>query len=263
MNARTTTATVAALALLASGCAGAKTAPAGGSGAGQATSSVGVVAAAPATDPCAGIADCTEVARVDADGDGNPDRVGVTVLRAPGDSGVTVSVLIATGSTVKRIDVQSPGALPGNQAQPQPYVGAYRISRTTGSDLVLHTELGQGNAEQFVVIGWTAGNPTLVASPPDSMTNQSDPGVWYTSSSHGVQDSVTCTDGAAITMNKLSAAVEEGMPVPGGGIRQQDHFTFDGSQWQPNGSENVADSSFSYNFDPQTQTFRCQDQALK
>jgi hypothetical protein len=46
-----------------------------------------------------------------------------------------VGVLIATGSTVKRIDVQSPGALPGTQADPHPYVGAYRISRTTGSDL--------------------------------------------------------------------------------------------------------------------------------
>ncbi len=221
--------------------------------------------AAPA-DPCTGIGGCREVATVDVSGDGTPDRVGVSVVRRPPPDpqvvygGATVTVSVATDSTVHRIDIDSSGILPGSDADPQPYVGAYRISRTTGADLVLHIQLGQGNSEQFAVVGWQAGQPALVGRPPAD-ANAAPTDVWYIGSSHGVHEWVTCADGAAVTLNKLSAPTAEGIPIPGGGIREENLFVFDSGAWSPNGSKNVADDNFSYDFNPHTQTFQCTDQA--
>lgn len=174
----------------------------------------------------------------------------------------TISVIVAVGPGLQRIDVTSPGALPGTNADPDPYVGAYRISRTTGADLVLHTRLGQGNSEQFVVIGWRGGHPELVNAPPSGISNPA-PGVWYFGSSHGIHEWVTCSDGAAVTFNRLSAPTAEGIPLPGGGIREENFFSYDGLAWLPAGSKNVADDNFSYDFSPHTETFQCQDQGRR
>jgi hypothetical protein len=223
---------------------------------------------ATAADPCTGIAGCTEIARVDVDGDAALDRVGITISRetpppqvAYGEA--TIGVLVASGSAVNRIDVHSPGVLPGSDSAPTPYVGAYPISRKNGADLVFHTQLGGGSSEQFAVVGWSGGKPSLVIRPPVLNANYPDPAVWHIGSSHGVHEWVTCADGAAVTMNKLSAPTAEGIPIPGGGIREEDHFAFDGGQWSPTGSENVADDNFSYDFDPHTQTFHCEDKGTK
>ena len=220
------------------------------------------------TDPCTGIDGCREVATVDVDGDGALDRVGVaTTQQLPPSHNVavgeaTVTVAVAVQSTVSRIDVNSPGLLPGFDSFPQPYVGAYRISRTNGADLVLHTKMGQGAPEQFAVIGWKDRRPILVDRPPAEADDSRSASVWYIGSSHGIREWVTCSDGAAVTMNRLSAAVAEGLPVPGGGIREENLFVFEGDSWLPNGSRNIADNNFSYDYDPHTQTFQCEDQAL-
>jgi hypothetical protein len=266
MRAHLITVTAAALALAVSGC-GTGTAPPASTTARDADGIPPAVSTA-WPDPCARIAGCTEIARVDVDGDGIPDRVGITISReapppqvAYGEA--TIGVLVASGSTVNRIDVQSPGVLPGTDSAPQPYVGAYPISRRNGADLVFHTQVGGGNSEQFAVIGWSAGKPSLVIRPPVLNANYPDPAVWYIGSSHGVHEWVTCGDGAAVTMNKLSAPTAEGIPLPGGGIHEENHFAFDGNQWTPTGSENIADNNFSYDFDPHTQTFQCEDRARR
>ncbi|MBS9535133.1 hypothetical protein KIH27_16215 [Mycobacterium sp. M1] len=255
------------LAVSMSGCTGGTegTQPVGGRHSAGGSSGAGKTGSVRATDPCAGISDCTEITQVDVDGDGAPDRVGITISRqAPPPQVVfgeaTIGVLVATGSRVARIDVHSPGMLPGSNASPTPYVGAYRISRKSGADLVFHTQLGQGNSEQFVVVGWSAGQPTPVSQPAEASANLPEATVWYIGSSHGVHEWVTCADGAAVTMIRLSAPTAEGIPIPGGGIREENHFAFEAGAWSPTGSENVADSDFSYNFDPHTQTFQCRDQ---
>jgi len=140
-------------------------------------------------------------------------------------------------------------------------VGAFRISRERGADLVLHTRRGSGNAEQFVVIGWQNDSPAFVVRPPELNANYGNQSIWYMSSSHGVREWVTCADGAFVTINKLSAPEAEGVPLPGGGLREEDHFAFDGSEWKPAGSSIEPDNDFDYKFDPHTQTFLCQDQA--
>lgn len=255
----------AALVLLVSGCGEEAGAPQPDPGIHR--SGAASAGSALAADPCAGIADCTEIAKADVDGDGVLDRVGITISRqAPPPQVVvgkaTIGVVIATGSRVARLDVQSPGMLPGSTSAPTPFVGAYRISREDGADLVFHTQLGQGNSEQFVVIGWSSGQPAPVSRPPELNANYPDAAVWYIASSHGVHEWVTCGDGAAVTLNKLSAPTAEGMPIPGGGIREENHFAYAANEWTPTGSENIADSDFSYDFDPHTQTFQCQDRVV-
>jgi hypothetical protein len=221
-----------------------------------------------AADPCATAGPgCRQVAVVDVDGDGAPDRVGVAVTVEPPEPQIaygdaTVHVFIASGANVSSIDVHSPGVLPGiDDNDPKPYVGAYRISRTQGADLALHTQLGGGSSEQFVVIGWNGGRPALVPRPPQLSANYPDPAIWYIGSSHGVHEWITCGGGAAVTLIRQSAPSSEGIPLPGGGIRESNHFTFVNGEWSPNGSENKADNDFSYNFDPNTETFACDDQA--
>ncbi len=228
--------------------------------------SVGASAEPAAVDPCSGVDRCHEVARVDIDGDGTLDRVGVSIYQAPAPPQVvvgeaTITVLAAVGPNVRRIEVSSPGVLPTAQdGSPQPFVGAYRISRKAGADLVFHTEEGHGDAERFAVIGWQDGRLARVPRPPEDASRPVS-STWFIGSSHGTHEWVTCADGASVTMNKLSAPTAEGIPLPGGGIRQEDDFIFAGGNWSPNGSRNINDENFSYDFNPHTQTFQCQDQA--
>ena len=218
-----------------------------------------------ATDPCTGVAGCVEAATVDVDGDGNLDRVGVVVVAEQPPPQVafgraTVTAMISTVDGVKRLDMQSPGVIRGiDTGNPQPFVGAFRISRKGSADLVFHTKQGSGSSEEFQVIGWAGGEPKLVPRPKPERAPLDEPDnvVWYVGSSHGVHEWVTCGD----TWNKLLAPTSEGIPIPGGGIRQSDHFDYDGNQWNPMGSENSADADFSYDFDPDKDTFQCEDLA--
>lgn len=263
---------IVAIALVAATLAGCNTRSATGSDSGalSATSTDSTAAHVDpvAADPCSGVDRCLEVAHVDVDGDGTLDRVGLSIYQAPPPPQVafgeaTITVLAAVGPNVQRLDVSSPGVLPmAPDGTPQPYIGAYRISRKSGADLVLHTNLGQGNAERFAVIGWQSGRLTPVPRPPEDASSPVS-STWFIGSSHGVHEWVTCTDGASVTMNKLSAPTAEGIPLPGGGIRQEDDFIFDSGSWSPNGSRNVDDSNFSYDFNPHTQTFQCEDQTAR
>jgi hypothetical protein len=208
-------------------------------------------------DPCDGAgAGCAQVAEADVDGDGAVDRVGIIVDRPT--AAITVRAAAASGVSEIRLGID--GQQPSGGSPAGVFVGAYRISRTSGADVVLHTQVGQGNADQFAVIGFGGGNLVRVPRPPALSANYPDPDVWYIGTSHGVHEWVTCDQGASVTMSILSAPTAEGIPLPGGGIRESNHFAFNSGTWTPTGSENVADANFSYDFDPHTQTFQCEDQ---
>lgn len=232
------------------------------------TTSVATTTAAPrpAVDPCAGVTGCVRVASVDVDGDGARDNVGITVTRDAPPPQVafgkaTITVLVSHDGAVVTTQVDSPGVLAGDGGLRDAYVGAYKISRDSGADLVLHTQLGGGSAEQFVVVGWDGAGLAVVPAPPAGMSvTNPKVGVWLLASSHGSRDTVSCGVGAGVTVQRLSAASQEGEPIPGGGVRESNHFAFVDGQWEPTGSENVPDTTFSYDFDPNTQTFDCADQ---
>ncbi|GAC83351.1 hypothetical protein GP2_011_00780 [Gordonia paraffinivorans NBRC 108238] len=138
------------------------------------------------------------------------------------------------------------------------------MSRAQGADLVLHLVPGQGNAEQFAVISWDGSELVALPQPPSAdRTGAQEPGVWYLGSSHGRQDSVACRTPGEIAMVRLTAATSEGVPVPGGGRREENFFTFSGDSWQPAGSDNQADTSFSYSWNAHENAFRCDDQGTR
>jgi hypothetical protein len=120
--------------------------------------------------------------------------------------------------------------------------------------------VGHGNTDEFAVIGWDGAGLVRVPRPPEASANYPDPNVWYMMESHGTQQWVTCPGGGTITLDTLSAPTAEGIPLPGGGIRQSDKWSFVDGRWSPSGSENVSDDDFSYDFDPHVETFKCEDQ---
>ncbi|TSE00807.1 hypothetical protein FOS14_07325 [Skermania sp. ID1734] len=204
---------------------------------------------------------CRIVSKADINGDGSLDLVGLAFTpdqtSTPEFPEGTLTVRVSTPDGIQQTQVaKSSGPAPNNY-----YVGAFRISRRSGADLVFHTVEGLGNAEQFVVIGWTDGHLIQIPTPPDPQPVQRDPNIWYFNSSHGQHYWATCGSGAEVTLNKLRAAVEEGIPIPGGGLRESNHFAFQNGSWTPTGSENVADNTFSYtDFHPDTDTFQCDRQ---
>lgn len=219
------------------------------------------VAAAAAPDPCEGaVGECAQVAQADVDGDGSLDRVAVAVSKHE-DSGATVEVRVGRAGSVDEISFEAPVMLqPGDGAPADYFVGAYKLSRTTGADVVVHLVPGRGNADQFGVVAWSGGELEVVPQPPRQQAGaQPDPeGRWLFQSSHGVVESVKCSpSGGAITVQRLSAATAEGVEIPGGGLREDNRFEFRDSDWFPTGSDNVPDTSFSYTFDAHTQTFDC------
>jgi hypothetical protein len=75
-------------------------------------------------------------------------------------------VLIASGETASRVDVHSPGVLPGTDAQPQACVGAYSISRTKGADLVCTLRWAADRPSSSPSSVRRPGKPALVNRPP-------------------------------------------------------------------------------------------------
>jgi len=212
--------------------------------------SLAAPAAVAVADPCAdGPAGCRQVGTADIDGDGAPDAVGVAT------QGELTTVRVATAAGVYGYEATHNE----NLVDPRGVlIGAFPISRARGADLVLHTQLGQGGMDQFVVLGWQGGGLAPVPQPPESWHSGGDN--WGFQQSHGQQTWVTCSSGGSITMNHLKAPVAEGMPVPGGGILESDHWSFDNGNWSPQGSENVPKTDFNYQFDSHARTFQCDDQ---
>ncbi len=208
---------------------------------------------APPADPCAdGPLGCRPAGFADIDGDGFPDAVGITT------QGALTTVRVATAGGTYEYQASSPNEVAIDSRGV--LIGAFGISRSRGADLVLHTEVGQGGPDRFVVIGWRDGALTAVPAPPDPGQPRSDSDTWYLMESHGKQQWVTCASGGSMTFNIQSAPTAEGIPVPGGGVLESNHWTFTGSEWSPEGSKNVPRSDFSYNFDAHTQAFQCEDQ---
>lgn len=233
----------------------------GGSAETPAASTAGVTASqsaapeiAPPIDPCAGITGCQYVADVDIDGDGSSDQVGI----AYGPRGVQVIAGIDGQPYEWTQPASSGGATYSEPAEI--YRGAFALSRAQGADLALHLVQGSGNAEQFAVVSWDGSSLVALPQPPTAdRAGMMTEGIWYLGSSHGRQDSVACRAPGEIAMNRLTAAMQEGSPVPGGGRREENYYLFSGGQWQPNGSDNVPDTSFTYSWDAHSSAFNCQD----
>ncbi|MDT5101325.1 MAG: hypothetical protein QOC76_5062 [Mycobacterium sp.] len=251
--------------VLAAGCSGGGGSNSSGSGVdgGPAPSATKSAVA----DPCAGgPPGCATVGKADVDGDGGLDVIGVIVDRQPpsspnvvnGPASVTVRVATAGGTQEMRVDSIT-GMLPGGGTAQDVFAGAFLISRPQGADLVLHTDLGAGNADQFAVIGWRGGGLTRIPPPPVAQGNFGDAAYWVMMESHGSMAWATCDGDASITLVSQSAPTAEGIPIPGGGLRESDHWKFVNAAWTPMGSENVADDSNPYT-DEQQPVFRCEDQ---
>lgn len=243
----------------------------GGEAGGPVSSSGGSAAGPPkaaTADACVGAAaGCATVGRVDVDGDGGLDSVGVIVNREPpsspnvvnGPANVVVRVATAAGTQEMRVD-SATGALPGDGTAQDVFSGAFLISRPKGADLVLHTTYGAGSADEFAVIGWNGGQLVRVPPPPVAKTTFPNPDSWGLMESHGRLAWVTCDGDASITVVTQSAPTAEGMPLPGGGIRESDHWKFENGAWAPMGSENAADDSDPYAPNGKPAIFRCEDQ---
>ncbi|ORM37138.1 hypothetical protein [Williamsia sp. 1135] len=247
----------AAFCLVITGCTQSVDGSAGTVVAGNAGPSAGgsvTADAAPPIDPCEGTTGCQYVADVDVDGDGATDQVGI----AYGPSGVQV----VAGINGERYEWVQP-ASSGGQVYTDPaeiYRGAFALSRAQGADIALHLVQGGGNAEQFAVVSWDGSGLVALPQPPTAdRTGLKTEGIWYLGSSHGRQDSIACRAPGELTVNRLTAATQEGSPVPGGGRREENYYLFSGGQWQPNGSDNVPDTTFSYSWDAHANAFACDD----
>lgn len=200
---------------------------------------------------------CEYIADADVDGDGILDQVGIA------NSGDQVTAIVGINGERHEIEMQVPAT--NRYSDPaEIYRGAFLMSRSVGADLALHLAPGQGNAEQFAVISWDGARLVALPQPPTAdRTGLQRPGVWYLGSSHGKRDSITCGDPGEIVVVRLTAARSEGQPIPGGGRREENSYTFVGNSWQPAGSDNQADTSFSYNWDAHQNAFQCDDQGKR
>ncbi len=197
---------------------------------------------------------CMHVADADIDGDGTLDQVGIAT------SGDQVSTIVGINGARHEVKMEVP--VSNRYTEPADiYRGAFLMSRAVGADIALHLAPGQGNAEQFAVISWDGAQLVALPQPPTAdRTGVQKPGVWYLGSSHGKRDSIKCGDPGEIVVVRLTAARSEGQPIPGGGRREENSYTFVGNAWQPAGSNNQADTSFSYNWDAHRSAFQCDDQ---
>ena len=232
---------------------------------GDASTGTDTPAAAPKAyvNPCNGVSGTCEVVRkVDVDGDGQTDEVAIAYASDPASPQVAfgtshVTTLAAINGNVFRLTEDFNGV--PYTAPTEIFRGAFAMSRAQGADIALHLAMGQGNPEQFAVISWDGSKLVALPQPPDPNQQgaQRTPGIWYLGSSHGKQQFVKCKQPGEIAFVDLSAATREGIPVPGGGRREENYFVFSGDSWQPNGSTNTADNSFSYSWSPHSNGFDC------
>jgi hypothetical protein len=219
--------------------------------------------AVPVADPCMqGPVGCEQVGAVDVDGDGVADRIGIAMRQQPNEKStpttwVTVRVATVTGTREREV---SSSVLPGQGRPEDVLVGAFSISRSRGADLVLHTSIGQGGSDRFVVLGWSGNDLAPVPPVRDPDVYLPDRSVWELWESAGSREWVTCSSGGSITLNSQHASSATGGTLPGGGILELDHWTFVDGSWSPAGSESVANDDFPERFDSHTDAFKCEDQ---
>ncbi|GAA1481504.1 hypothetical protein GCM10009624_19440 [Gordonia sinesedis] len=238
-----------------SGESGAQAAESGAQAAGPNAPAASATTSARPIDPCAGVAgECVYVADADVDGDGNADQIGIA------RQGATTTTIVGINGTPYKLDQTT--TMTNAYSDPRDiYRGAFLLSRAVGSDIAVHLVPGEGNAEQFAVISWDGKKLVTLPQPQTAdRTGAQVPGIWYLGSSHGRQDFIACRQPGEIAVVRLTAATSEGQPVPGGGRREENFYTFAGNAWQPAGSNNVADSSFSYNWNAHEGAFQCDNQ---
>lgn len=139
-------------------------------------------------------------------------------------------------------------------------MGAFPISRVHGADLVLHTSIGQGGSDQFVVLGWNGNDLAPVPPPRTPEVTVRDRSIWELWESAGSREWVTCSSGGSVTLNSQHASSPTGGTLPGGGILESDHWTFVDGAWSSAGSENAANDEFTYDFNAHTDASKCEDQ---
>jgi hypothetical protein len=208
-------------------------------------------------DPCeGGPGGCVSVGKVDVDGDGVIDAVAIASRENP----ATITIRVATADGIhERLLQPEQLPIPDEPLPAGAFVGAFIISRTKGADLVVQSRFGRGDSDEFHVIGWRDGELVDVPRPP-VVAGDADPAGWSFFGSHGNLVWVTCDGDAAITVNNHSAPTAEGIPIPGGGILQSDHWKFTDGQWTAQGSENVQAGDVRYDPSGRDVVFRCEDQ---
>jgi hypothetical protein len=122
-----------------------------------------VPAAAPAATVkargvCTGVKGCHVVARVDVDGDGRTDQVGVVGSKLATGGSITVRVRTATGHTL---------ATTGRDVHwfAKPFFGAVPLDGRAGAEIVVGSTMG-ANYEEFRVVTYRGGKLVTLDAPP-------------------------------------------------------------------------------------------------
>lgn len=120
---------------------------------------------------CTGVSGCTIVSRVDVDGDGARDSVGLTTTwRSDGTGTATVRVLTARGarlSTATRVDRRLDDV----------YHGSARIDGAPGYEMVIQTDMG-AHTPWFRAITYRDGRLTTLVDPHGAYRWTVDSAVW-------------------------------------------------------------------------------------
>lgn len=151
--------------------------------------STGPASSTPAPAVCSGVAHCTTAARVDVDGDGRADQVGVAGERLADGGSVTVRVRTATGRLLKTT---------GHDVHwfAKPYFGAVAVDGEPGAEIVVGDTMG-ANYEQFRVVTYRDGRLVTLKAPPAQWTRA---GLSRAASRWGVDGSYSFNDGVERTV---------------------------------------------------------------
>jgi hypothetical protein len=114
-------------------------------------------AAVASTNVCAGVAGCRQVTKIDVDGDGRADQVGVVSHKLDGGGSITVRVRTATNATLQTT---------GRHVRwfAKPWLGAAPLDGVKGAELFVGSTMG-ANYEQFRVITYRAGKLVTLKAP--------------------------------------------------------------------------------------------------
>lgn len=165
---------------------------------------------APAGNPCDDTrGPCEVVASVYVDGDGNSDNVGIELV----DS--LVSVRIDTGDGVSTASVEDKHVLRQDTTPSNVFVGAFRLTREQGADIVVDDRFGLGGAELFGVIGWEAGGPVVVPAPTGATYPEALPTEWAIPTER-LRMLIRCPKPGSVGGVTTEGDISYGIPTPGG-----------------------------------------------
>lgn len=210
-------------------------------------------------DPCAEAAgSCTYVGQADVDGDGVVNQIGV------GTASGSPTIWVAVDGEVSTLSGPESGNSLAFTSADDLYFGAFEFSRASGSDIVLHTVPGGGNAEQFLVATWRDGALSWLPSPPrENNFSNVDQAVWLMQSSHGATTEYACKGSGVIGFETSYAPTREGTPQPKGDTRDIQRYTFEDGAWVDGGTENVPDpDGWNMNWKAEDDAFQCSDETL-